>query len=394
MKAFFILHFYFFSNVSYNVHYIFHYYHTIFSTDKQLDIEAKDLTTRYANDVIATCAFGLKVDSIAEENNEFFRMGKILTNFGLIFFLKFFLFTYFPSLSKMLNVKMFSEETAVFFKSLFLNTIVDRKKNNIIRPDMIHLLMQAQKGNLVHEEKTKDIDAGFATVDESAIGTKTVNREWSDVDLIAQAVLFFLAGFETVSTAMTFAIYQMAVSPDIQERLVKEIKENEAQNGGKFDFISIQNMVYMDMVVSEVLRLWSPAVALDRICTKDYNLGKANDKAPKDYIIRKGDVVQIPNWAIHRDPKYFPNPMKFDPERFSDENKHSIVPFSYMPFGLGPRNCIGSRFALCEVKVMLYQLLLHFEIQPCERTCIPPEFVPGKFNLGLKGGNWVRLKIR
>ncbi|CAH0667045.1 unnamed protein product [Chilo suppressalis] len=365
------------------------------SNEKYLDIEGKDLTTRYANDVIASCAFGLKVDSFAEENNEFLRMGKVITNFGLSAFLKFFMFLYLPVLTKMLNIKLFSDTTANFYKNLFMNTMNDRITNNIVRPDMIHLLMQAKKGKLVQEEKpSKEADAGFATVDESNIGTKTVNKDWSNIDLIAQAVLFFLAGFETVSTAMTFALYQMAATPEIQEKLIQEIKENDIKNGGKFDFHSIQNMTYMDMVISEVLRLWSPAIALDRICTKDYNLGRANDKAPKDYIMRKGDCLQIPNWAIHRDPKYFPNPTKFDPERFSEENKHNIQPFSYMPFGLGPRNCIASRFALCEVKVMLYQILQHFEVEACERTCIPPEFIPGQFNLNLKGGTWIRLRIR
>ena len=72
---------------------------------------------------------------------------------------------------------------------------------------------------------------------------------WSDDDLIAQAVLFFIAGFETVSSGMSFLLYELAINPEVQERLAQEIKENDAKNGGKFDFNSIQNMPYMDMVV-------------------------------------------------------------------------------------------------------------------------------------------------
>ncbi|XP_026318080.1 cytochrome P450 9e2-like [Hyposmocoma kahamanoa] len=248
---------------------------------------------------------------------------------------------------------------------------------------------------LVHDEKsTQDKGAGYATVEESLLGQKQINRVWSDDDLCAQAVLFFIAGFESVSTALSFLLYELAINPDVQDKLYQEIKENEAKNNGQFDYNSIQNMVYMDMVVSETLRLWMPAVGMDRCCTKDYNLGKPNDKATEDFIIRKGDGLQIPLWSIHRDPIYYPNPNKFDPERFSEENKHKIQPFTYMPFGLGPRNCIGSRFALCEVKVMAYQLLKSIEVSPSTRTTIPSKLDPSTFFIRIKGGHWARFKIR
>ena len=74
--------------------------------------------------------------------------------------------------------------------------------------------------------------------------------EWKDGDLVAQAFLFFMAGFETVSSGMTFLMYELAVNPDVQDRLAQEIKEHDAKNGGKIDFNTIQSMTYMDMVVS------------------------------------------------------------------------------------------------------------------------------------------------
>ncbi|CAH0397753.1 unnamed protein product [Chilo suppressalis] len=360
-----------------------------------IDVDSKDLTTRYANDVIASCAFGLKVDSMMDEDNEFYKMGKFVTNFTTLMLVKVLFFIYTPAIMRILKIKFLPENTSNFFKGLILKTMKDREKNNIIRPDMIHLLMQSKKGKLAHEENAcTDKDTGFATVEECNVGMKMDQKDWSDDDLVAQALLFFLGGFDTVSTAMTFSLHELALSPEVQDKLLAEIRENEQKNNGKFDFNSIQKMVYMDMVVSEVLRLWPPAPVLDRICTKDYNIGKANDEATQDYIVRKGESVSLAVWAIHRDANFFPNPLKFDPERFSEENKHNIRPFSYMPFGLGPRNCIASRFALCELKVMLYQLLQHFEISPCEKTCIPSQLEAGKFNLSLKGGHWIRIKIR
>ncbi|KOB74837.1 Cytochrome P450 [Operophtera brumata] len=283
-----------------------------------------DLTTRYANDVIASCAFGLKVDSHTDVDNSFYATGKKTFNFNFKMLLMFFGFVAVPKLMNLFKISLFSEESKSFFRHLVTSTMKDREERNIIRPDMIHLLMEA-------------------------------NKVWSQDDLVAQAVLFFLAGFETVSTTMSFLIHELALHPEVQERLVNEIRENEDKNVGKFNYNSIINMTYMDMV-----------------CT---------------YLV--GGLVFTTARHV-----YFPEPLKFDPERFSDENKHNINPFSYMPFGMGPRNCIGSRFALCEVKVLAYQLLQHMEVSPCEKTCIPSQLATDTFQLLLKGGHHVTVKRR
>ncbi|CAH1645260.1 unnamed protein product [Spodoptera littoralis] len=365
------------------------------SKDGSVDLECKDLTGRYANDVIASCAFGLKVDSHNDKNNSFYELGKEMSSINFRQTLAIFILSNAPMLAEYLKLDILCEASRNAFRSLVLDAMRNRELKNIIRPDMIHLLMEAKKGKLTHEDVNPDDGAvGFATVTESAVGKKAVNRDWSDNDLVAQAVVFFVAGFETVSSTTSFLLHELALHPDVQERLAQEIKETDAKNGGKFDFNSIQNMVYMDMVVSEILRIWPPATFLDRLCQKDYNLGKPNPKAEKDYIVRKGTGVLIPVYSIHHDPKYFPNPEKFDPERFSAENRHTINPLTYMPFGIGPRNCIGSRFALCEVKVMIYQILREMEVSPCEKTCIPAKLSNESFNLKLEGGHWVKFRPR
>ncbi|CAH2105992.1 unnamed protein product [Euphydryas editha] len=367
------------------------------SDSGSIDVEVKDLSSRFANDVIASCAFGLKVNSHSDENNKFYEMGKTAATFKFRQILLFFIISTFPALVNIFKLKLFSESTKNFFIDLVMGTMKDREARQIIRPDMIHLLMEAKKGRLSHDDKNgknTQQDTGFSTVEESSVGMKTVERVWSDNDLIAQAVLFFIAGFETVSTMMSFALYELAVNPEVQEKLSQEIKEHNAKNGGKLNFNSIQNMTYMDMVTSEALRLWPPVVALDRVCVKDYNIGKANPEAPKDYIVKKGDLLSIPVWCFHRDPKIFPNPEKFDPERFSEENKQNINTIAYMPFGVGPRNCIGSRFALCEIKMLLYQILLHIKVSPSEKTQIPPKLSADSINPRLEGGHWLKFQMR
>ncbi|XP_046959649.1 uncharacterized protein LOC124529784 [Vanessa cardui] len=367
------------------------------SESGSMDIDVKDLTSRFTNDVIASCAFGLKVNSHADENNQFYEMGKTASTFKVRQMLFFIVMSIFPIFASILNLKLFSNETKNFFENLVMGTMKDREHRSIVRPDMIHLLMEAKKGRLTHDESNginKEQDTGFATVEESSVGKKTINRVWSDTDLIAQAVLFFVAGFETVSIAMSFTLHELAINPEVQDRLVKEIKEYDAKNGGKLNFSSIQNMTYLDMVTSESLRLWPPMLALDRVCVKDYNMGKPNPSAIKDYIMRKGEILTIPVWNIHRDPKLFPNPHKFDPERFSEDNKHNINPMTYLPFGIGPRNCIGSRFALCELKVLLYLILLHNEVSISEKTRLPVRLAPESISPKIDGGHWLKFKAR
>lgn len=102
----------------------------------------------------------------------------------------------------------------------------------------------------------------------------------------------------------------------------------------------------------------------------------------------------IPVWNFHRDPKYFPNPGKFDPDRFSEENRDKIDPDTYLPFGVGPRNCIGSRFALMELKTIMYHLLLKFTFEANEKTQIPLQLAKIAFGIRPENGIWVSLKPR
>ncbi|XP_025830871.1 cytochrome P450 9e2 isoform X2 [Agrilus planipennis] len=368
--------------------------HYLEQEDEVFEVDIKDAFRRYATDVIATTAFGITCNSLKDRNNEFYIMGLDASNFDGIRFLKFLLYSISPLLTKILRLGIFSKTVSNFFRKIVSDNIRMRKEQNIIRPDMIHLLMEARKGKL-KKEKSEPVDLeadSFAAVDESEIIKKETDwqMEITDEDITAQAMVFFLGGFDTTSSMMSFAIAELAVNPEIQQKLDKEISDVFENTGGKIKYEDINRMKYLDMIISETLRKWTLAILLDRQAVKPYTIYHDNGKQPLK--LNEGDVVWIPTYCIHRDPAYFPDPEKFDPERFSDERKHEIKPFTYLPFGAGPRNCIGSRFALLEAKIALFSILIHFEVVPTKKTILPLKLNEKAVTLQLEGGFIFGLK--
>ncbi|PNF31078.1 Cytochrome P450 9e2 [Cryptotermes secundus] len=341
-----------------------------------LAVEMKDLFTRYTNDVIATSAFGISCDSLNNPRNEFYETGRYVTNFSGIRAIIFLGYFFSPKLMKLLNMKLMSKTLANFFRSLVHNTISTREEKGIVRPDMIHLLMQAKKGTLQGE-------------DNGTTNGKITKPKWEDDDITAQVVQFLLAGFDTAATLLYFASHLLAMHPDIQSRLQDEIDQTLKEDRGKLTYEAVHGMKYLDMVVSETLRLYPPAVLVDRRCVKQYTL-----PAEPQCTLNPGDCVYIPIYALHHDPDYFPDPEKFDPERFSDENKGNIKTCTYLPFGSGPRNCIGSRFALMEAKIALVQLLSRFNLKVVPKTPIPIKITKKGLNMTVDGGFWLGLEQR
>ncbi|KAI2474117.1 cytochrome P450 9e2-like [Diabrotica virgifera virgifera] len=356
-----------------------------------VELELKDTFTRFTNDVIATTAFGIKVDSLENPENEFYLMGKEVTNFtSTSRMLKMLLAQVFPRVANFFKISLFDEKTRTFFTNLIDKTIKMREEKGIVRLDMIHLLIEAKKG--VHIKEDHTVDEGFATAKEAEnVSGKTISKEITNIDITAQALIFFLGGFETVSSTMCFVGYELAANPDYQQRLREEIMETLEQCQGELTYEALLKMKYMDMFVSESLRKWPVALITERQCTKDYTIKPERpEEAP--LTIKKGMSIIMPVYPIHRDSKYYPDPDKFNPERFSDENKSKINPYAYLPFGIGPRICIASRFALLEIKVVFFYLLKDFEIVPVKKSQIPLVISKENFQLSSEGGFWFGLK--
>ncbi|XP_031627729.1 probable cytochrome P450 9f2 [Contarinia nasturtii] len=314
----------------------------------QLNI--KEVFSRCSSDIITSCAFGVKVNSFKCPKNDFYTFGKNMMNFtSAKSILRIILVRTLPNLMLALNIEYFSKDLRQFFKSMVLYIMADREKRQIYRPDMINTLIQMRNGTTRNNinENSNEKDVGFATVEESNFGKKQVQRIWNEHEIVAQSAFFYTANFETISTVMTFLAYELAVNWDIQQKLYEEIQAtSDSLDGDRLTYDIIPKMKYFDQVVCETLRKWPTAVLTNRICSKDYDLELDGRRV-----------------TIERE--------SFDPERFNDENKKNIKAGAYIPFGIGPRNCIGSRLALMEIKAVFFYLLLNFHIQPNENMEIP-----------------------
>nr|XP_053654484.1 cytochrome P450 9e2-like [Cherax quadricarinatus] len=178
----------------------------------------------------------------------------------------------------------------------------------------------------------------------------------TDTRIVAQCVLFLIAGYDTTASTLTFSSFLLAKNPVHQQRLRQEV-QHMVQEHGAVTYQGIMEAKFLDACIMETLRLFPPSFVGERKCTKTFKIPGTN------VTLHPGDYLTIPFWSLHHDPRYWPDPEAFLPDRFLPENKADITNFTHMPFGMGPRNCIAMRFALMEVKVALAKLLLKAELR-------------------------------
>ncbi|PNF30179.1 putative cytochrome P450 6a13 [Cryptotermes secundus] len=346
-------------------------------------IEVKDLLGRFSTDVISSCAFGIECNCLKNENAEFRQWGRKIFEPSMLGIIIGILSTAAPVVLDKLKLPTFDPNVSKYFRKMVHETVEYRESNNVKRNDFMQLLIQLkEKGSLDSEQGAEDrSDEEFSGIGETADGL-------SMNSLAAQAFVFFLAGFETSSTTMTFCLYELSVNPDIQERLRTEVDTVLEKHDGKLSYEAVQEMSYLDKVVSETLRKYPPVTTLDRECSKPYKIPET------DIVLDKGTRVVIPVIGLHHDPKYYPDPDRFDPERFSEEEKQKRHHYVYLPFGEGPRICIGMRFGLMQTKVGLVSLLSEYQFSVSKKTPVPLVFDAKSFILAPVGGMWLQIKNR
>ncbi|KAL4096784.1 hypothetical protein QTP88_021668 [Uroleucon formosanum] len=331
------------------------------------EIEVKDIIAKYSTDVIGTCAFGLKLDAINNDESPFRKHGKVIFTPSLRFLIGQLCALINPGLLKFVRVKVFPQETTDFFQAAFKETMTYRLEKNIVRNDLVNHLMQARNDLVLNTDLPK-------------------HEKFTETQIVANAFVMFAAGFETVSSTISYCLYELALNKSFQDRVREEIQLKLSKNDGQINHELLMELHYLDMVLAETLRKYPPLVVLPRKASQNYRL--PNDSL----IIEKDQKIIIPVYAIHHDSKYYPEPEKFIPERFSAEENAKRPNGIYLPFGDGPRICIGKRFAETEMKLALVEMLTKFEVFPCEKTEIPLKYSDKTITLGPKNGIWLTFK--
>ncbi|XP_044261647.1 probable cytochrome P450 6a23 [Tribolium madens] len=323
-------------------------------------IDIKEVLGCFTTDIIGSCAFGLDFNTSKEKNSPFREYGRkafVPTKFDII---KMILAMSFPRVARALRLTLTRKDVSDFFLNVVKDTVEYREKNNYRRKDFIQLLIDLREDEGQHDGKTLTIE-----------------------EIAAQCFVFFIAGFETSSTTMTFVLYELSRRQDLQEKLRDEINTVLGKYDGHVTYEAIQEMKYMDQVINEALRMYPPVPILSRKCVKDYKI------PDQDVIIDKDTTIFIPILGIHYDEEYYPEPEIFDPERFSEENKNSRHSYAHIPFGEGPRICIGMRFGLMQTKVGLATLLKNYKFTVGKKTQEPLKWKVASFVLAAEGEVWL-----
>ncbi|KAF2886489.1 hypothetical protein ILUMI_19683 [Ignelater luminosus] len=341
-------------------------------------IDIKDVSARFTTDIISSCAFGIECNSLKNPNCEFREYGRKLFDItiweGVVRLIAFVA----PDLVIYLKLKILRKELSNFFMNIVRETVNYRETNNIIRKDFMHLLIQLKNNVKIKESNVGDL-INIDSIDNNA-PSLTMN------EIAAQAFVLFVAGFETSSTTTTFCLYELAENPNLQDQARDEINTILEKYGGKLTYDGVMELVYLEKCINETLRKYPPVPVHTRECTETYKVPGTN------LVINKGQFVFIPVMGIQNDPEYYPDPDKFDPERFSEEIKTKRHSAAWTPFGDGPRACIGLRFGLMQTKVGLVTLLKRFKFTLHPKTELPLLFDPKGFILAAKNGIWLKAE--
>uniref|UniRef100_A0A2S2QKW6 Putative Cytochrome p450 n=1 Tax=Sipha flava TaxID=143950 RepID=A0A2S2QKW6_9HEMI len=278
-------------------------------------VDVSEVSAQLTTDTIGRCAFGLDCNSLADPNSEFRRAGRdIFKTTWKIVILDFIRTIGLGRLLDLFRMRGLPDHIYDFFDNLLETTMKQHESGENSRNDFISVLVKLKNDEKQNEQNKK---------------------LFTDDILSANTFIFFVAGYETSASTISYCLYELAKNQEVQEKLRQQIMETLYANDGKLSYDIIKDMKYMDMVINETLRMHPPVPVLNRVCSKKYTIADSN------VTFNVGDKLMIPIYALHHDPNYYPDPEVFDPERFTDENKNSRPLGTFIPFGDGPRICIG-----------------------------------------------------
>ena len=328
--------------------------------------DCKEIFSRLSLDVICSAAFSTNVNAQNDNGKQpkIVERARKMFDFSVVgrpWFILVFIFPWIERIVSWTKFSVFPKESVKFFSNLVDHLLHSRSsKEEKQRTDLMQLMLQAQiSDKAVEDGATKGL-------------TKT--------EIVGNSMIMMLAGYETTSNAMIFLAFSLATHQDIQEKLYLEIKST-IEKEDKITFETVSKMKYLDMCVNETLRLYPLIPRNSRHCTKDITIG--------GIFIPKDTLINVPVYALSHDEDHWEKPFEFVPERMADMSK--IDPIIFQPFGAGPRNCVGMRFALLEIKVAVCKMLKEFRFDVCPDTPKPP--LEMTFKASMKPKETVYLQV-
>lgn len=270
-------------------------------------MDAKDMFTSLTLDVIAKVAFACDVNPFEKKDPRFLYHAKEIFN---------------AKTWKMFVVFL----TTTWMKRLINFTPVTRKHATFFL-DACRQMIRQKKAAVGQRNQ------GYTDFGDLMVEAKNEKGEsLSEDEMVANAILFLVAGFETTATTITMASWVLSKNPQIQEKLYQEVTKCYESHGNRLDYEAVNGLSYLEAFIMEVLRMYPPVVRFDRICTEETTLENG-------IHIPIGTIMRFPVYSIHRNEEFYPKADSFNPDRFLPENKDQLIPYTFMPFVLGPRNC-------------------------------------------------------
>ncbi|XP_045484909.1 cytochrome P450 6k1-like isoform X1 [Pieris rapae] len=313
------------------------------STEDKTKISLRYLFTDFTTDIFATAAFGIKTNATLTGKDPMRTITAAFMKFDLYRGLNWISIFFFPKLVDIFRFSLFPKSATDHFRRVF-NIVSQQRlsKRNSESKDFLDVLLKMKEEGANAEAISDDI-------------------------IIAQAAIFLFGGFETSGSILSFATYELAFHQDVQEKLYNELKEVQMQSkDGRLDITKLAELPYINAVAKETLRKYVPMGWLDRVAAMDY-------KVDDNLTIPAGTPIYVNAIGMQHDSNIYPDPETFNPDRFLPENAKNIQPYTYLPFGDGPRHCIGKRFAQISVRHGIANLILNYQIVPVPGAPKPNE---------------------
>ncbi|XP_046658541.1 cytochrome P450 6a2-like [Homalodisca vitripennis] len=361
----------------------------------QREVEMEQMAFKYTTQAMGSCMAGIELQSDSKLWSTFKNVLNIATKLSLYSRLKALLAIANPKLLILLNIQIIDRRVTKFFLDLTQSAIKCRGFTKRKRHDVLQLMLTLKEEE--DREKKAIVGNNFSAIDANGdFDTAYSCKSSVEIELPKEAIFtenciastlfnFVSGGNKPIVNTIIFALFELARNHSTQEIAQNEIDFCIAKHKG-LTYEAIRDMIYIDQIVQETLRLYTPVPLISRKVTGDFQMPGT------DFVLKPGNFIYVPIAAIHKDPQNYPDPESFNPDRFAGNNYKSSV--LYMPFGHGPRMCIAIKFAVVTMKVYLAKILSKYSVRLGRKLHLPLRFDGSYYIMKLEGGMWLSVHPR